>query len=138
MKSINIYDCERNKIIEFSEFRHSAEGELSLIYFKGRIRFDFFLAYTELEAEFSDFQDLLLSLERLYANERKYVTFNPLSGKIVMTFEGEYFGRIAVKCEISNAMRTGNLHILFHIDQSFLPELIMEIKSLLELTGDGY
>ncbi|MDR2410567.1 MAG: hypothetical protein LBE13_20990, partial [Bacteroidales bacterium] len=57
-------------------------------------------------------------------------SFNPLSPKIRIKLS-EDMGQIEVKVEVCNDLYTGNLQIKYVIDQSFLPELIEEISTIL-------
>jgi hypothetical protein len=101
-----------------------------IVTFNGIVNFDFFNLETNFEAEEYDFKNLLLSLEKMHKREQKYVSFNPLSPKIRIKLS-EDIEQIEVKVEICNDLYTGNLQFKYTIDQSFLPELIREINSVI-------
>jgi hypothetical protein len=102
-----------------------------IVTFTGIVNFDFFHIETDFEAEEYDFKNLLLSLERMHRREQKYASFNPLSPKIRIKLS-EDMGQIENKVEICNDLYTGNLQFKYEIDQSFLPELIGEISTVLK------
>jgi hypothetical protein len=67
----------------------------------------------------------------MYKREQRYITFNPLSGKIIIKLS-EKMGQIDVKVEIYNTLFTCKLEFRYNIDQSFIPELVKEIDTVMK------
>jgi hypothetical protein len=136
MKKIHFYNKERNVIIEFTNFRFDKNlTNTVFVYFKGKVNIDFFHLETDFEAEVFDFEDLLSSLKLMYEGKRKSANFNPLSSKIIIRFDFLDYSHILVTGTIVNDMATCCLEFKYEIDQSFLPELIQEIKSVISENG---
>ncbi len=131
MDAINFYDKERNLIMQFKDFLFKRDEILQIVTFNGIVDFDFFHLKTNFEAEEYDFRNFLLSLEKMYKKEQRYVTFNPLSGKIMIKLSEE-MGQIEVKVEIHNNLSTCKLEFKYIIDQSFIPELVKGIDTIMK------
>lgn len=131
MDVINFYDKERHLIMQFKDIQFSRDEILQIVTFTGVVDFDFFHLETNFEAEEYDFKKLLLSLEKMYQREQRYITFNPLSGKITIKLTEE-MGQVGVQVKICNTLSTGELEFEYGIDQSFLPELIKEINTVMK------
>jgi hypothetical protein len=127
MGTVNFFDKERNLLMQFKDFRFMTTEALKIVTFMGKVDFDFFHLETYFEVEEFDLKNLLLLLEKMYNREQKYITFNPLSGKIIIRLS-EDDGQINVKVEIYNEMSTCKLEFKYDIDQSFIPDLIKEIE----------
>lgn len=134
MNGINFYNNERSLIMQFKDFQTVRMEVPKIVTFTGVVNFDFFHIETDFEAEEYDFKNLLVSLEKMYKIEQKYASFNPLSPKIRIKLS-EDMGHIEIKIEICNDLSTGNLQFKYTIDQSFLPELIGEISTVLKSTN---
>jgi hypothetical protein len=134
MNEINFYNKERVLIMQLKDFLTVRMEDPKIVTFIGIVNFDFFHIETEFEAEEYDFKNLLLSLEKMYKREQKYASFNPLSPKIKIKLS-ENMGQIEVEVEIYNDLCTGNLQFKYGIDQSFLPELIDEIETVIKEMG---
>lgn len=130
MRTINFFDKNRILLIQFSGFRFVRTQALKLVYFDGKVNFDFFHVDTSFECEVYDLNAFLISLIKMYDNQQKQALFHPLSGNIIIRMEQKNQD-IKVSCLISNNLNTGNLEFSYFIDQSFLPELIKEIETIL-------
>ncbi|KAF0203980.1 MAG: hypothetical protein FD170_669 [Bacteroidetes bacterium] len=131
MNTVNFYDKERNLIIQLKDFQFFNTDVLKIVSFTGLVNFDFFKFETNFEAEEFDFKNLILSLEKLYNGTQKFVSFNPLSGKIFLELFEEN-GQIKVKCEIYNDLSTAKMELRYYTDQSFIPELLKEIETMMK------
>jgi hypothetical protein len=131
MGTVNFFDKERNLIMQFKDFRFMTTEALNIVTFMGKVDFDFFHLETNFEVEEFDLKNLLLLLEKMHNREQKYITFNPLSGKIIIRLS-EDDGQINVKGEIYNEMSTCKLEFKYDIDQSFIPDLIKEIEIVMK------
>jgi hypothetical protein len=67
----------------------------------------------------------------MYQGKQKYVIFNPLSGKIIIKLSEEK-GQIVVKVEVCNDLYTSKLEFEYSINQSFIPELMKEIDTVMK------
>jgi hypothetical protein len=131
MGIVNFYNKEKHLLMQFKDFQFNRDEVLQIVTFAGIVDFDFFHLETNFEAEEYDFRNLLLSLEKMHKREQKYVTFNPLSGKIIIKLTAE-MGQIDVKVEIHNTLSTCKLEFKYSIDQSFIPELVKEIDAVMK------
>ncbi|HNX43402.1 MAG TPA: hypothetical protein PLJ84_07150 [Bacteroidales bacterium] len=130
MNTINFYDKERNLIIQLKDFQFVKTEALKIVTFKGKVDFDFFHIETNFEAEEYDFTNLQLSLEKMYNGEQNYISFNPFSGKLTLKLSEEG-SQIKIKGEVYNDLSTCKLEFKYNIDQSFIPELIKELKEMM-------
>lgn len=129
MNKIIFYNKTRGEVIQFNEFIFSDVS--TFINFTGKINIDFLqVEIKQLRAERSDFINLANDLRKMYNNERKYATFNPLDGNIIIDFELHKFGEIGIKCSVNNDTFSVNVNFKYMTDQSFLSELIREIESI--------
>lgn len=134
MSTINFFNKGRTLIMQFRDFQFMKTEALKIVTFTGKIDFDFFHLETNFEVEEFDLQNLLSLLEKMYNRQQKYITFNPLSGKIIIRIS-EDNGYINVKGEVYNEMSTCRLEFTYDIDQSFIPDLIKEIETVMRVNS---
>jgi len=131
MNIINFFDRERRLIMQFKDFYFNQDEVLQIVAFTGIINFDFFHLETNFEAEESDFRFLLSSLDKMEKGKQRYITFNPLQGKIIIKLIKD-IDKINVEVEIYNMPSTCTVKFRYDIDQSFIPGLIEEIDMIMK------
>ena len=117
--------------MQFKGFHFKRDEILQIVTFKGIVNFDFFHLETDFEAEEYDFKNFLSSLEKMHKREQRYITFNPLSGKIIIKLSEE-MGQINVHVEIYNSLSSCKLEFKYCIDQSFIPDLVKDIDAIMK------
>lgn len=131
MNTVNFYDKSRNLVFQLKDFKFSNTKVLKVVSFTGEGNFDFINFNSSFEAEEYDFINLKLSLEKLYNGSQKFISFNPLSGRFFIKFSLDN-NQINVNCEVSNDLSTVVLNLKYCIDQSFIPELLIELDKVLK------
>ena len=129
MCNIEFKDIRNQEIIKFENINLLYDDIINRITFDLILEFDFFRAKTQLEAEESDFVDLIKNLKKIYERKACTFVFNPIGEQFKMRFSFQENGYIKVLGKLSNSLFTGNLEFEYSTDQSFIPELIMQIET---------
>lgn len=135
---IHFYDQSRKVVMELSNFSFDNEQE-PRVRFSSSISYAFYEASREIEDYKIYFEDFLKELNLLYANKIKIAQFKPIERQLEIYFKQFEFGYIAVSIKLNYSdfdnfthnMYESILEINYEIDQSFLPELIGEISTVL-------
>lgn len=143
MNRINFYDKERSLIMSFSDFSIIDE-DLEKIKFTINLSFGFFNISVDTEIYISYLQHFTHEIQVLYNNIpcEKQAEFIPIERDVDILLESGCFGDISVRIKLyydnMNHNANGVLECNYTIDQSFLPELIEELESMvISLTGNN-
>jgi hypothetical protein len=136
---IHFYDKNRKVVMELSNFSFYNEQE-TRIKFSTNISYAFYKASRNIDDFKVYFDNFLKKLRLLYDNKIKIVQFVPLERQLEIYFKQFEFGNIAVSIKLNcldfnnftHNMYESMLVINYEIDQSFLPELIGEISTVLK------
>lgn len=131
MDNILFFDKMRELVMKFEKFQYNRDNGISFVNFNCIIHFGPFDFENNIEAEESDFKNLQTSLERVYRREQKFTFFKPLQGGIIMRF-AEDSGIIGVDVNLYSDFPRYNFEFKYEIDQSFIPELIKEINTVIK------
>lgn len=125
--NISFFDADRNLVMLWYDISIKEMDENSYYSFKLRIKRSIFMAETEFEwFNVTDIQSFIKDLEKMYQEDSLIIHLNPLGEFFVLEFERERTGRIEAKLYIHNEI--GKLELFYSFDQTFLPELISELK----------
>lgn len=125
--NISFFDADRNLVMLWYDISIKEMDENSYYSFKLRIKRSIFMAETEFEwFNVTDIQSFINDLEKMYQEDSLIIHLNPLGEFFVLEFERERTGRIEAKLYIYNEI--GKLELFYSFDQTFLPELISELK----------
>ena len=119
-----------------SRFSFDNEQEQGIKFF-ANVSYVFYKASRHIEDYKVFFESFLNELELLYDNKTKIAQFIPIERQIEIYFKQcDEFGHIDVSIklnyfDIDYTMYESTLSINYKIDQSFLPELIEEISTVL-------
>lgn len=130
MDAINFYNNKRSVVMQFKDFRFSTTEALNIVSFIGKIDFGFLHFVTDFDAEVYDVKKIRSLLIKMQNREQRYITFNPLSGKIIIKLTGNE-EEIIVKVEIYNEQLTCKVEFEYVIDYSYIPDLIKEIDNVM-------
>ncbi|MCO5251563.1 MAG: hypothetical protein M9949_09110 [Candidatus Kapabacteria bacterium] len=119
------------EILKISNLKKEYYEYFKRVVFDLSIEFEFFKVETTLDGEESDFLNLKKCLEKLYDGEWKSFYFEPIGNSFQMHFELQENGQIKVHSKLYNAMFTGMLEFEYLTNQTFLPELIKEIDTVM-------
>ena len=137
MSQINFYDNKRHLIMSFSNFS-ILEQDIGLIRFHIEMSFGIFNVSTETEIYMPYLQCFSDELKNLYDHftEKQKAVFSPIERDVDILFEtGENTGYISALINLyydSICENNATLTCKYTIDQSFLPELIEEIETVLD------
>lgn len=131
MSKINFYNGDRTLIMSFSDFIFQKFD--NSISFQINVRNNFVQASVETESWEEDFTDFLAKLHDLYEMRVKKISFlQSIENNIQVDFNLNEIGGILVSVRIDDYINSTTLQFKYGIDQSFLPELIEEIESVLD------
>ena len=137
MSQINFYDNKRHLIVSFSNFS-ILEQDIGLIRFHIEMSFGIFNVSTETEIYMPYLQCFYDELKYLYDHftEKQKAVFYPIERDVDISFEtGGNMGYISALINLyydSICENNATLTCKYTIDQSFLPELIEEIETILD------
>ena len=135
MNSIHFYDRDRQLEMSFSEFQvqKNKPDFNDFVLFKIDIKHSFVNASINTECLDIDFINFVINLRKLYRMEVKTVSFvQTIEKNIEINFNLTEFGQILVRVIIQGQIDSTILKFEYGIDQSFLPELIDEIETILK------
>ncbi len=135
---IHFYDKNRNIVMKLFDFSFN-EQEEPRIKFSSIISYSFYKASREIEDYKICLEAFLKELNLLYANKIEIAQFFPLERQLEIYFRKLEFGQISVSIRLNNVdfdnfthnLYESKLEINYEIDQSFLPELIDEISTVI-------
>ena len=135
---IHFYDKNRNIVMKLFDFSFS-EQEEPRIKFSSIISYSFYKASREIEDYKICLEAFLKELNLLYENKIEIAKFVPLERQLEIYFRKLEFGQISVSIRLNNVdfdnfthnLYESKLEINYEIDQSFLPELIDEISTVI-------
>ncbi len=131
MHTIHFYNKERATVLQFTDFQVSyADETIKTIKFTGNVNYEGFQFEGVLEAEAYDFKNLADTLEALHQSKQDNASFNPLQSPVVLQFANKEH-HIQVKGEIYSNLYTTHLEFNYTIDQSFIPELVADIREII-------
>ena len=131
MSKINFYNGDRTLIMSFSDFMFQKFD--NSISFQINVRNNFVQASVETESLEEVFTDFLAKLHDLYEMRVKKISFlQSIENNIQVDFNLNEIGGILVSVRIDDYINSTTLQFEYGIDQSFLPELIEEIESVLD------
>ena len=136
MNIIHFYDKQRKAIMSFSkfDFQINEPDFHNVILFEIDINYSFFQAYISTECLDIDLKNLLIDLQKLYNMEIEKMSFiQTIEKNIEMHFKLTESGHIEIKAQLRNHIDKAILHFEYEIDQSFLPELMKEIKTVINM-----
>ena len=137
MSQINFYDNKRHLIMSFSNFS-ILEQDIGLIRFHIEMSFGIFNVSTETEIYMPYLQCFYDELKNLYDHftEKQKAVFSPIERDVDILFEtGGNMGYVSALINLyydSICENNATLTCKYTIDQSFLPELIEEIETVLD------
>jgi len=138
MNTICFYDKNRNTVMSFSDFTFQKDVISDIIYFQINIDYVFFNVKTKIECEKNDFENIVKNIQNLYDGKKQSIVFSHLERQLFIKFDSLEFGQIKVTVELFQYIFYNNvckaiLQFEYETDQSFLPELIEEIKTAINL-----
>ena len=135
MSKVNFYTGDRKLIMFFSDFlfQKNMPDFDNFISFRINVNNNFVQASVETESWEEDFTDFLAKLHDLYEMRVKKISFlQSIENNIQVDFNLNEIGGILVSVRIDDYINSTTLQFKYGIDQSFLPELIEEIESVLD------
>ena len=135
MSKINFYNGDRALIMSFSDFlfQKNMPNFDNFISFRINVKNSFVQASVDTESLAEDFTDFILKLRDLYEMRVKQISFvQTIEKNIVIDFKQKELEYIDVLVRIDHYIEEATLQFEYEIDQSFLPELIEEIETVLE------
>jgi hypothetical protein len=130
MSKINFYSKNRAMIMLLSNFHLNKSSE-DCLSFSIDVNYSFIKAHYKVECYLVEIENLVFNLKKLYSKDLKTVYFEPLERQITLKLNWIDFGNIIVEVQIHNQMDSAIIYFKYEIDQSFLPELIGEISTVL-------
>ncbi|MFA6200046.1 MAG: hypothetical protein WC679_06560 [Bacteroidales bacterium] len=139
MNAIHFYDKNRKLVMELSNFSFDNEEEQK-IRFSSSISYAFYKALRDIEDYRICFENFLKELNLLYENKIKIAKFQLIERQLEVYFKQLELGNIAATIKMNyidfdnstHDMYESMLVINYGIDQSFLPELIDEIETIIK------
>lgn len=126
--NINFFDNDRDLVMLWYDISIKKIDENYYYSFKLRIKRSIFMVETEFKwFNLSDIHLFIMKLEKMYREDSLTIHLNPLGEFFALEFKRERSGRIEAKVYIYNEI--GNLELNYSFDQTFLPELIEELKN---------
>ena len=135
MSKINFYNGDRTLKMSFSDFlfQKNMPNFDNFISFRINVKNNFVQASVETESLEEDFTNFILKLRDLYEMRVKQISFvQTIEKNIVIDFKQKELEYIDVLVRIDHYIEEATLQFEYEIDQSFLPELIEEIETVLE------
>ena len=135
MSKINFYNGDRTLKMSFSDFlfQKNMPNFDNFISFRINVRNSFVQASVETESLEEDFTNFILKLRDLYEMRVKQISFvQTIEKNIVIDFKQKESEYIDVLVRIDHYIEEATLQFEYEMDQSFLPELIEEIESVLD------
>ncbi len=135
MSKINFYNGDRTLIMSFSDFlfQKNMPDFDNFISFRINVKNSFVQASVETESLEEDFTNFILKLHDLYEMRVNKISFlQSIENNIQVDFNLNEIGGILVSVRIDDYINSTTLQFKYGIDQSFLPELIEEIESVLD------
>ena len=131
---IHFYNGYRQLEMFFSEFKIKKNESFSDFFsFKINVSHSFIQASINTECLDIDFVNFLIDLQKLYKMEVKTISFvQTIEKNIEMNFNLNDIGGIFVRVTIQKQIDSTILQFVYGIDQSFLPELIDEIETVIK------
>ncbi len=120
------------EILKFTNLNKMYDNDFKRVVFDLSVEFEFFKARTTLDGEEFDFINMKECLEKLHAGKWKSFVFNPVGEQFQMQFDLQENGQIKVRSKLSNPMFTGKFEFEYLTDQTFIPELIKEIETVMK------
>lgn len=135
---IHFYNGYRQLEMFFSEFKIKKNESFSDFFsFKINVSHSFIQASINTECLDIDFVNFLIDLQKLYKMELKTISFvQTIEKNIEMNFNLNDIGGIFVRVTIQKQIDSTILQFVYGIDQSFLPELIDEIETVIKEMGN--
>ena len=135
MSKINFYTGDRKLIMFFSDFlfQKNMPDFDNFISFRINVNNNFVQASVETESLEDDFTSFILKLRDLYEMRVKQISFvQTIEKNIMIDFKQKESEYIDVLVRIDHYIEEATLQFEYEIDQSFLPELIEEIETVLD------
>lgn len=135
MNAIHFYNRDRQLEMFFSEFQvHKNKPDFNdFVLFQIDIKHSFVNASINTECLDIDFINFVINLRKLYRMEVKTVSFvQTIEKNIEINFNLTELGQILVRVIIQGQIDSTILEFVYGIDQSFLPELIDEIETMIK------
>ncbi len=135
MSKINFYNGDRTLKMSFSDFlfQKNMPNFDNFISFRINVKNSFVQASVETESLEEDFTNFILKLRDLYEMRVKQISFvQTIEKNIVIDFKQKESEYIDVLVRIDHYIEEATLQFEYEMDQSFLPELIEEIESVLD------
>ena len=135
MSKINFYNGDRTLKMSFSDFlfQKNMPNFDNFISFRINVKNSFVQASVETESLEEDFTNFILKLRDLYEMRVKQISFvQTIEKNIVIDFKQKESEYIDVLVRIDHYIEEATLQFEYEMDQSFLPELIEEIETILE------
>jgi hypothetical protein len=135
MNVINFYDGDRDIPMSFSEFKiqQNKPDFHDFILFQIDVKHSFIQASISTECLDIDFINFLIDLQKLYRMEVKTISFvQTIEKNIEINFNLTELGHILVRTTLQKQIDSTILQFVYGIDQSFLPELIDEIETVIK------
>ena len=140
MNTIHFYDKQHQTIMSFSKFNYQInEPDFhNFILFQIDVNYSFFQASINTECLDIDLKNFLIALQKLYNLEIEKISFiQTIEKNIEMHFKLTKFGHIEILTQLRNHIDKSILQFEYEIDQSFLPELIEEIQTVITHVKDN-
>jgi hypothetical protein len=135
MSKINFYNGDRTLKMSFSDFlfQKNMPNFDNFISFRINVKNSFVQASVGTESLEEDFTNFILKLRDLYEMRVKQISFvQTIEKNIVIDFKQKESEYIDVLVRIDHYIEEATLQFEYEMDQSFLPELIEEIESVLD------
>jgi hypothetical protein len=130
---IHFYDKQRQQAMSFSNFEFQKEDGNIFIYFTVIIEYYFIMVKRKFECAIENYVDFSENLQKMYdSSVNKFSFVAMLDGQLVITFETVGYGHINVTIKINEGMPNILLRFEYETDQSFLPELMREISTMID------
>lgn len=135
MNPIKFYNRDRQLEMSFSEFQiqKNKPDFNDFVLFQIDVKHSFIQASIKTECLDIDFVNFVINLRKLYRMEVKTISFvQTVEKNIEINFNLTELGHILVHVTIQKTIDNTILEFEYGVDQSFLPELIEEIETMIK------
>lgn len=130
---IQFMNNKRESIVTFSDF--ILIEDTNYINYNIKVSYKSFTATVTSQSEIYDFEYLILGLNKLYCQSIDSFEFCDIEKHLIINIQYTETGQILLHINIRNIDYSIKLDINFTSDQTFIPALIQEIKTIVDLNN---
>lgn len=136
MKTLFFYDKERAPMMHWSVPFSAVSGDARILSVTAKFQRSIFSGEVELSIEREAVLKLVKELELMYAFQIHEVWFSSFDNLLNFEFRLDECGVIDVELEVSDKEQSVKLRLVYSFDQSFLPELIKGLETIIYIKSE--